>query len=667
MKLNFLSFWCILFGILADIPAQGIGWNTGLVLPQSAIIQDSNSMSFGTQQGLYIKKFTSKDSLQINKNTDEYGLKQSVDYNLTNDYWLSSQEHMLDLSGEIVKKRLPLGITCGMEWSPVLLYNTHSTVKGILGSFELGPVMRVEPYKVPVAVHIGGAIRGWNDSLYNTLSQLSSNDLQKDRGIYAAMEIGRPDARLFGLPLFASMTGYGRSMSTSKLIAATGSLLAYHALDNGDSLFGNYSDSLLNGRNAFLGQSGAKPHFIEDPSKIERSYQLSAGYKGNAKLFLEPSLLFSYSEHTLSYPFEATLLSDRKNTDFSLVGLLSAVSSFPISYNAGIRIDWENEDKLYGKTLSTIANSENEDSLKINLEDYAAYRVTMTHDISKFLANGIGLEYTFNISRFTRNYPNYYTKNADTLRNNNDNDLIVNKQKLTIVPIPSSWGTTSLYYEFSKNLSNYIRKEKSGQNTIDWLYRLGATYKNTVFSCCTLSEAVSSDAKVTRYAFPTINRGNPPPYSRKLNSLTVIDLSVTKKAALCAEINETYSDDGTLNSREYLDTIKLADPQFMKTYQDYYAINEKLMMHAIKFSVILNPVGSWFTALGCGYLLNNTKTYDILTDNYEISPSAGSRVSPFFKLSKEPGKGIGGNAEITYNFDTHESFWDIIISLCGEF
>ena len=657
----------MLLGMIAAIGAQGIGWNAGLVIPERVSVGDSNGIHFGAQQGLYIKKFTSKDSVLVNKNTGNYGLRQSADYSLTNDYWLLSQEHSFDLSGEIEKKHLPLGISCGLEWSPVFLYNTHSSVKSLLGSFELGPVVRFESFPVPVAVHVGGALRAWNDSLYSSLSQMSYMDLQKDKGMYAAMEIGRHDERLFNLPLFASFTGYGRSMSTSKLIAATGSVLAYQPLDNGDSLFGAYSDSLLNGRNAFLGQSGAKPHFIEDPLKIERSYQLSAGYKGAAKLFLEPSLLFSYSEHTLSYPIETNLLSDRKNTDYSAVALLSAVPSFPLSYNGGIKIDWENEDKLYGKTLSTVANATDEDSLKINLEDYDAYRITMTQAVSKFWANGIGLEYDFDISRFTRNYPNYYTKNSDTVRNTNDNDLIVNKQKLTVVPIPSVWGNATLYYEFSKNLSNYIRKEKSGQNTIDWLYRVGATYKNTVFARCTVSEAVSADAKVTRYAFPSINRGNPPPYSRKFTSLTVLNTSITKKISISAEINETYSDNGTLNSREYLDTIKLADPEFMKTYQDYYAIDEKLMMHTIKFACIVNPVDSWYTTLGCAYLLNDAKIYDILTNTYGTSPSAGRRVSPFFKLSKVLGKGIGGNAEITYNFDTNESFWDVLISISGEF
>jgi hypothetical protein len=474
------------------------------------------------------------------------------------------------------------------------------------------------------------------------------------------------DAPLMHLPLFVNIKGYGRSMETSKLVAGTGAIMLYHALQNGDSLFGLYTDSLING-SAALGQNSGKPRFINDPVKTERAYQISAGFKGATRLFLDPSVVVSYNNHSILYPDQQNLLPDRTSSNYSLLALLSAVPGFPIGYKGGFRID--RGDEKNSATIKMPQNVSNVGGYKldVNLDSYKYYKVSLEQFVSKHFLNGMGAEYSFDISRSSREYPNFYMQGTDTVRSNNDNDIIVNKQRLTLAPIPVSMGAMSLYYEFSKNLSNYIRKEKSSQNTIDWFYRIGATYKNTVFGRCTLSEAMSSDAKVTRYAFPVMNKGNPPPYSRKWTSLSIANISLVKRISLLAESNETYSDNGTLNSREYLDSMVLQNQEMMASYRDYYAIVEKLWVHSIKMSLDMQVMDRLTVNAGCAYQVNDAQTYDILSNTYIPAGYAGRRISPFIRLESGFTNRIGGKASIMYNFDSKENFWDILVSVAGEF
>jgi len=652
----------ILFALVSPCAGEVPQWPPVLGLPQAAVAVDSNGIRAGTEQSLYIRRLKSMDSLSIMKNTPGYGVNQTVDYELTNDYWSDTRDQLLDLSGEAVRKGLPLGMSAGLEWSPVLIYNKYTSSFGLLGSMEAGPVIRFHPLGVPVMIHAGGAARAWNDSLGHSLSSASYDDFYRDKGYYAGAELGSNIIPFMRMPMFLNFKGYGRSLESSRLIAGTGSVLLYHALANGDSLFGLYSDSLVNG-NSVLGQYGGRPRFINDPTRTERGYEISAGYKGSTRLFLNPSAVLSYNRHVLSYNDARSSLPDRASTDYAVLAMLQTVPGFPVTYAGGFRIEWGDE-----RTLTTLLPSAaSAYALDINLDSYTSYKVTLDQCASKYFSNGIGAEYSFDISRSSRAYPNFYVQSGDTIMSNNDNDIIVNKQKLTVVPVPSSWGPTTVYYEFSKNLSNYIRSEKSGQNTIDWFYRLGGTYRNTVFQSCTLSEATSAEAKVTRYAFPVMNRGNPPPYSRKWTALTIANMALTKKIACAAEVNETYSDNGTLNGRDYLDTVQLQDTALTVSYRDYYAIVEKLWAHSVKLSLSFHLVPSLSITTGCAYQLNDAKSFDPVSNDYSSAGSAGRRISPFGVMEFIFKKHLNGKASITYNFDTKENFWDILISLNGEF
>jgi hypothetical protein len=668
IKLLSLFIAVLLAGLMRPLSGQILEWPSLFAIPHENPAADSNGVRLGTEQSFYLKSLKSDDTVTILENSPRYGLSQTADYELTEDYWSNARNHFLDLSGEAVKKSLPLGISAaGLEWRPVLLYQRQSAGLGVLGAMEAGPIIRMQPYGVPVLVHGGVTGRAWEDDITGSLDVNQYKSMFHDKGVYGGVELGDQYAPLMKMPLYMNFKGYGRSMGMSNLVAATGYALLYHAMPNGDSIFALYADSLVNG-NAVLGQTGGKPRLIDDPAKVERAFQLSAGFKGTPRLFLEPAVVFSYNQHSLDYLNRVNQSSDRLSRDYVLHFLLSTVPDFPVTYAGGFRVDWQNQQRLNGNPPSSEGVAPDLGSVQIDLDDYKAYHVSLFQKASKYLSNGMGIEYSFDISRFSREYPvSYYLRGGDTIGTNNDNDLIVSKQKLTVVPMPASWGSATLYYDFSKNLSYFIKQDKSSRNEIDWLYSIGATYKNTVFGRCTLSEATSADANVTRYAFPVMNRGSPPPYSRKWTSLTIANTPLTRRVGVSAELQETYSDDGTLNSREYLDTNLLGNQEFMATYRDYYSVYTKIWIHNIKFAVSLHAMENLLMQAGCAYQLNDAKNFDGLSFSYVPTPQAGRRTSPFAILEFKMSKHLAGRAAVTYNFDTYLNFWNIRIFLNGEF
>jgi hypothetical protein len=662
--------------MLAWQPAAGQvnAWPQFLVVPAQPAAADSNRTVYGSDQNLYIHTFKSRDSVSIQSNTALYGVNQSVDYELKNDSWFDTKDQFYDLSGSVVRKELPLGLSAGLEWTPVLILNKRTLSQGLLGSIEAGPVASAAPLGIPVELHGGGTARGWNDSL----DAVSVNDfglLSRDKGFYAGGDVGSLVKPLPLLPLIVDVRGYGRSMETSKLISGTAFALLYAGFPSGDSCFAMYADSLTNGKDAFLGQAQGKPHFIDDPEKTERSYQISAGIRGRPRFWLVPGAVYSYNEHYLSY---RDVWGDKRNTDNSINLVLGTDSVFPVSYAGGIKIDWEREDKHSRSSVdqgNSVALSPelqlmNLEGKLASLDDYQAYRIEMINTVSKYFRNGIGAEYTSDISRYSKDYPVYYVSNGDTIRPDppQDNDLIVNRQKFTLVPIPSAWGKASLFVEYSNNYRNYIKKEMSGNNEIDQLYRVGGNGNFIIAQRCTVSEAMSSDVKTTGYVFPETKRGSPPPYSRKWSSLLFLDWAVTPWLGLKTEWNEIYCDFGTWNAREYLDTTTLKSAEAVANYHDYYAIVDKSWEHEIKLTLAAVPFRDCRVTAGCCYQYIDSRQFNVASGSYDpIFGAAGTRVMPFASITYQLGAQAQFNASFARTFDILNKFWDIHVSLTGAF
>jgi hypothetical protein len=654
----------VLTGAAVQAYGQADQWPPELVIPQSVEPADSNGTEYGSDQGLFTRTFKASDSVSIRKNTASYGVNQIADFELAHDSWADTKDEYFDLSGDAVFKRLPLGLSAGLEWIPVLLLKKQMETQGMLGSLEAGPVVGAAPFGVPILVHGGATARGTSENI-GAVSVAGLQSLNRDKGYYAGAEIGAPYERLPYLPVYLNVKGYGRSMETSRLITGTGSVFAYYGLSSRDSVFACYTDSLANGRDAFLGQAQGKPHFIDDPVKNERSYHFIAGVKGASRYFFSPAFIYSYSEHTLSFK---DIGGDRKNTDNGVNLMLKTDSGFPLSYSGGLKIDVEREDKnsfsSYDTNGSLLAGGPGR---SVSLYDFRAYRVAMINSFSKYLENGMGIEYVLDMSRYSQDYPNYYITNNRIVRSGLDIDIIVNRHKVTVVPLPASWAKTSLFYEYSKNLRSFLKKERSGQNTIDWLYRVGGTADVTVFDRCTLSEAMSADAKVERFIFPEMRKGNPPPYSRKWSSLAMFDFYAAPWLTLKTEWNETYWDYGTWNGRDYVDSSTFASADEAAAYREYYAILDKSWEHGIKVAAVLRLFDVCLVNTGFSYLYRDVRGYDVVTKEYVRTPSAGSQVAPFASVSYQAGPGLVFKASVVRTFDIIDKFWDIHVSLNGVF
>jgi hypothetical protein len=291
----------------------------------------------------------------------------------------------------------------------------------------------------------------------------------------------------------------------------------------------------------------------------------------------------------------------------------------------------------------------------------------MTNSFSKYLTNGMGIEYVLDMSRYSQDYPNYYLTNGRIVRSGLDMDIIVNRHRVAVVPLPASWAKTSLFYEYSKNQRNFLKKESSGQNTVDWLYRVGGNADVTVFDRCTLSEAMSADAKVERFTFPEMHKGNPPPYSRKWSSLLLLDYNAMPWLTVKTEWNETYWDYGTWNGRDYVDSTAFASAGEAAAYREYYAILDKSWEHGVKLTAALRLFDVWQANLGCSYLYRDVRAYDVIKKEYAPTASAGNQISPFGSVLYEAGHGLVFKASVVRTFDIIDKFWDVRVSLNGVF
>jgi hypothetical protein len=646
--------------------AQINEWPSELGAPVPLSAPDSNGIEYNSSQGLFTRTFKARDSVSIKKSTPYYGVNQTVDFELDNDSWFSTKNQYFDLSGEALKKALLPGISMGLEWTPVLLLKTQRSTQGVLGSVEAGPVIKAQPFGVPIKMHGGASVRGTNENV-GAIALNKYGTLSKDKGYYAGVEFGEPSQPLPFLPLHLNFKGYGRSMGASRLITGTGSALFYYKVSSGDSVFALYADSLTNGRDAFLGQAQGKPHFIDDPEKSERSNQFQAGIKGKSRYFLQPGFIYSFAERDLFYKGMA---GNRKTSENAVNVLCKTDTLFPVSYSGGIRIGWEREEKnsfysydTNGSMTSRTAGT----NQSISLYDYTAYRIAMLNSVAKYLPNGIGVSYIFDMSRYSEDYPNYYISNKRIVRSGLDKDIINNRHKITLVPIPSSWGKSSLYFEYSKNTVNFIKKEMSGNSTIDNFYRLGGEGDFVVFEKCSLSEAMSLDAKVRRYAFPETKIGKPPSYSRKWSSSTFFDVAATGWLTFKTEWQETYWDYGTWNGKEYIDTTTLPSSEEAAAYQEYYAIIDKAWEHGVKVSAAIRLFDGCIVNAGCSYLYRDIRNYDVVLKQYTPRSNAGHLVSPFASAFYQAGPQLVFQADFKRTFDVIDKFWDIHVSLNGVF
>ncbi|HEX7510658.1 MAG TPA: hypothetical protein VF335_05120, partial [Chitinivibrionales bacterium] len=363
-------------------------------------LADSNRTDFSSRQSLYINTFTNRDSLSIVNAGKAATMHQSVLYDLHYNTVAQTRNEYFDLSGSTLRKGLlQPGGALGVDWTPILILNSNLANQAVLGSMDIGPVARVGLFHIPLTLRGGYAVKRWSDNLAagNVFSRFTES-LQSDNGYYGAFEFGDAVAPLPLIPIKAVVKGYGRNMETAKMIAGDAAFSLTQHVATGDSIFVMYNDSLIDGRDAMLSEAGAgKSRYINDSRRIERSYQVSAGFKGKYRFSLQPAFAYSFSRYSVEFPANGILTADRRNTDNSITMLLRTDSSAAVNYRGALYIGWENEEKLGGKTIEMKINADNSnvDSLHVVLNGYNGYRAVMEHSVSYYAPNGIGLQYNF--------------------------------------------------------------------------------------------------------------------------------------------------------------------------------------------------------------------------------------------------------------------------------
>jgi hypothetical protein len=552
---------------------------------------DSIKTIFVSRQDFIINKFTSSDSCVVERSAGAVTVNQSALYDLDYNTAALSRNEYMDMSGSVVKKGVIYkGISLGLDWTPVAILNSSATKKAFLGSLDIGPVVGMNYFNVPLKLRTGFAAKKWNDSLSInglSLNEFKNGSLNSDNGYYGAFEMGNFNSVLPFMPIHASVNGYGRNMGTSKSIAGVGSFLYAGGLVSGDSVLLSYNDSLVNGRDASLSEAGdGKSRYIQNSRRVERSYTMSGSLKGKRRFFLAPDIAYSYSGYSMALPSSSTLTSDRSHRDNALTMALASDSLPHINYSGSLRIDWEKEEKLGGKNIDMVMNGDSlhNDSMLVKIHDYNGYRAKMAHAVSMYSRKGMGFKYIFEISRYSQTYPLQYTdENDSVIRDHSDNDWIVQNHQIDATVFACKKVKIITSGEYTSNLRFYLDSTRSVNNVTDHSYKTGVSVFFDPVADVSIEENSFAEAKKTDFEYPELQAENQnyPPYSRRFTSRLGLNWNCSSKLTLRCDWNEIYSDQGYWYDSEYSsDTTDTVSVNVKK----YYAIVTKTWEHDITAS-----------------------------------------------------------------------------------
>ena len=660
-------------------------WPAELMLTQDTAktAKDTNFTAFISGQRQYMNTFDNVDTLKINQNDSGHEARQLVSYWLEKSELFNSRKQFFDLSGAAVKKNVLLpGVSMGFDWTPILLFNSQETSQGALGSMDFGPVVRFSPFQVPMTLRAGVSGKIENDSLpMERIGSLHPDDFGKDRGFYGAFGVGKTNVPLPHIPLFINAQGYGRSMKSSHLFAGIGQAQFFRDVPTGDTISVLYTDSLINGKDALMGEgTNGKSYFLNIPDRIERSYEIKGGIKGKYRFHLQPAFVYSFSRYSLNYQSlnagspERPNLGDRRNTNQSVAFMLGNDPSFFINYSGGLRVNWENEEKLFGNKIDMTkpADSANIDTLKVKLNEYTGYKAAMDHTLSILSKSGRGLQYAFNISRYSKTFPNYYYQGADTTRNNSDQDWILQSHHLDIIPVSGDVGKITVSGAYSTNLRYYLKAEESAYNSVDYIYNIGITTMAKTSERFNLLYGLTAAAKRTEYEFPDQYAkvsSIPPYYSRGITSDLTLSYSLTKSIFLTVEWPEHYQDEGAWYGRESIDTTILTTDSARALFTPYYGILRKQWNH--RLSLTLGDTVDKPLQGQCGVSIERivrTK-YNVLQSVF-IPDNQGTKyvIVPYVAFNSKVGDHFSILLKLKRYIDTiDDDYWDFTLLFSARF
>ena len=639
-------------------------WPEQLALPpavDSLCIPDTHSVYFTSQQNLYIQTLKNHDSLALMHSDSMYDIRQTAIYDIKNENGATStsRTQYFDMSGSYLKKYAEKPLQLGFDWTPSMLLNMQNATQSILGSVDIGPLVRFQAYTIPFMLRGGASSLSWSDSLP---LQLHNANVHTSFGGYAGFELGDFSKPLSFIPLYINARGYGRSNANAGLISGIGTALYSNTITTGDTVFALATDSLINGNNANLGQSlDGKSRYSNIDRRFEHSYQYMGGLKAKERFLLQPGIVYSFSQYSLKNYSPRNALSDKQNTNRMLHFVLNSSPEHAIVYNGGLQIDWEHEDWLYGQKQGSIADSLNIDSLRVNLNDYTGYKASTSHTLTINAGKNRTFSYTFDMTRYAKTYGNFYMQNNDTVRNNNDNDWIVQHHRVELVPVSSDVWKTMFTGEYSKNLRYNLRAEKSAYNYIDYLYRVGTAITFIPNPKLQFEENFIAEVNKTEYSFPVerikLNVDNTPPaYSRKFSSRLTAIWNQSKYLSFKAEWGERYWDNGYWLDKIYLDTLVYSNDSLINTFSPYYAIQQKSWDHSLTLAITLKL--KKYLILETGSPLEGIFYSEYKKSGYITT--IGYTLTPYILLQSELNKTFNIQCKLKrYIYTRSDDYWDL--------
>ncbi len=539
-------------------------WPEEFRTPSKIVSEEASGTTIFSKQQFSMGTYTFDNLYHLLFHDSLKRVEQSCKFTMANDHNLNLQNYVLNLEGSYLRKKYPFDISSlGIEWTPAAYLNRNKPLErgSSIGSLFLGPVLALEYMNMPIRLSGGGAVDVWPDSLPYSLAKARLSSFNSDNGFYGKVNVGdnrRP--LLESVPFYAQGSIFGKYMSeagNSKVTSGEINALFVQDVPIGDTLFIYCADTLTKGRTAFFNEYGANIfQFTNLPNKTINSFQAAIGIKNIDLLFFKPSFMYKFDLSTIKYLPSSGVLGDLsvKRNIFSTAAQHTIGTN--IDYKGGFSIILEEEDHLFKSKLPTrvVDGSADNDSLKINSNDFTGYISNMFHFVNITLPNDMKCKYHFTINKHHKSFPNYYSI-SNKIYGGNDNDRVNFKHLLEFQLISSSNFSSTVVGEYIGDMNIYLKKENSANNRRDWIYHVAMNFFFNSDGTLPLKESIGVIARTARFDFPEFKEGQLPPMSRNLYSRLSGEWHLNEVWNLEGYLNGIYRDDGFVDWQSNLYNI----------------------------------------------------------------------------------------------------------------
>ncbi|MDG5815053.1 hypothetical protein QA601_08190 [Chitinispirillales bacterium ANBcel5] len=548
----------LILALLLSVEAQN--WPSELTIPESNYSDQEQPQFYINSEIFYEQSFRSRDYLLWNNSSGPFSIKQSINHE---QYIQGNRQkrRFMDISGSATRVTGVEGLKVGLGWSPVINTNIREQSGGHEVIKDIGPLLKYDYRGIPAVVKFGVSGRSHLDTLMVSREAISSR-LRNHWGVYGSFDIGDYSRPIPGYPVYAHVSGFGRSVNKEGMALFSGALLAVQEIETGDSLIFYYGDTFFNGKLGYLGESDDGVSLVNTPWKMERNYRISAGVKGKERGVFSPALYYSFSKLENDYPS-----SDKYWVDYSATHKLGTEivtdTSKVLSGTTSFSIRWREWDRKQGGS----------DNTNLRLDYNPAFQFSTRFRLPLSFVTS----YSYSVSRILTEPADLKTQ-SETVGGNNLDRLFVN-HNLSLSSGNFSGLHFELYWDFNAYTLHNLKSHNSSQNRTDRGQRLGLKLNYDLAHNIALSEHLIAEARVSEYHFP-VWRQEPedrPGYSRVFSSATEAWWMFHPSFGLNALWEKSYNDDGYWYGREYM-IEELEMDSTLRT--DFYAVENKSIRNA---------------------------------------------------------------------------------------